>query len=308
MSNSRNLPTEDDVLAYFDTLSNWGRWGSDDDRGTLNFITADTIRQAIGLVKIGRHISCGRAISPRSTAADSHPALHFMMSTGESAPAKGFGGSTDWFGMAFHGHSITHVDAHSHIFWNAKLYNGRPARTVTAQGAKNGSVEAAADGIVARAVLVDIPRFRGVDRLIGPEPIVAEELEACLAQQRSIIRPGDALVFRTGRDVTGPTKAPAVEGTPGLQANCLPWLHRNRISLLMADVAQDVQPSGYHSLIYPLHAIGIVAMGLWLLDNAWLEDVAQACAASQTWEFLLLVAPLRLKNGTGSPVNPIAVF
>jgi kynurenine formamidase len=275
----------------------------------LNLLTHETVRSAVKLVKHGRQVSCGRAIGSGAARPDPNPALHFMFSSGDAAPAQGFGGATDWFGMGFHGHAVTHVDAPSHIFWDGKLYNGFDARRVTTRGAEAGSVELAADGIIGRGVLVDIPRYRGVAKLNGGDPILPDELDACLKSEDVELVPGDILIIRTGRDV--PDIAPRTEpawADAGLHAGCLPWLRKRDIALLVADVAQEVQPSGYPKLRFPVHAVGIVAMGLWFVDNAYLEDLAAACVEYKRWAFLFTVAPLRLTHATGSPVNPIALF
>jgi kynurenine formamidase len=304
-------PTRDEVLGYFSSLSNWGRWGPDDRKGTLNLITPETVAAAARLARRGLRFSCARSIGPRTPGSEGSPPLHFMLSSGETAPDSGFGGATDWFGLAFHGHAVTHLDAPSHIFWDGKLYNGVDAsRVTTSRGALDGSVELAADGAVGRGVLVDIPRHRGVPRLSERDPIAADELTACLRAQGTDVHPGDILVVRTGRDVASGDAEPsaAVRARPGLDASCLPWLRAHDVAMLVSDVAQEVQPSGYEGLPYPVHAVGIVAMGLWLVDNAYLEPLAAACAESRSYEFLLSVAPLRLKNATGSPVNPIAIL
>jgi kynurenine formamidase len=233
-----------------------------------------------------------------------------MQSSGEGAPREGFSGATDWFGLAFHGHTVTHLDAPSHIFWNGNLYNGIDARRVTtSRGALAGSVEEACAGAFARGILADIPRHRKVDRLRAGEAITVDELADCLAIEGIDPQPADVLIVRTGHDVAAAAGEPSdMRGNPGLQANCLPWLREHDIAILMADVPQEVQPSGYTQLPYPVHAVGIVAMGLWLVDNAYLEELAEACAQEQRWEFLFTLAPLRLKNTTGSPVNPIAIL
>ncbi len=303
-------PARDEIIGYFSSLTNWGRWGSEDQRGTLNLLTGETVRRATALVTSGNRVSLARTIRPGARG-EPNPPLHFMISSGDGVPPHGFGGATDWVGLASHGHSVTHLDAPSHIFWDGKTYNGQDARRVTtARGAQVGSVELASDGAIARAVLADIPRHRGVPRLSGPDAVFSDELEACLLSEGIQIGPGDVLIVRTGRDVAPRADDPVESASshPGLHAQCLPWLRSKDVSMLGADVAQEVQPSGYADLTFPLHTVGIVAMGLWLIDNLLLEDLASMCAERARWEFLFVLAPLRLKNTTASPVNPIAVF
>ena len=307
MTGISDAPSHADVLNYFYSLSNWKRWGEDDELGTLNLITDQTVQAAVKMAISGRRISLGRVISPRNTARDAHPALHFMIAAGENAPSSGFGAATDWFGLGFHGSSVTHLDAHSHMFWDGRMYNGNDARRVTSRGAAQGSVEVASRGFVSRGVLVDIPGFRGVPVLAKGEPIGPDELDECLVHQGANVAAGDVLIVRTGRDADG--VADHVNGDhAGLHAACLPWLRRHNISLLAADIPQEVKPSGYPEIPFPIHSVGLVAMGLWLADNLYLEELAAACAKARRWEFLFIAAPLVLKNTTGAPINPLAIL
>jgi kynurenine formamidase len=300
----------DDVLDYFDSLSNWGRWGENDELGTLNLITSDHRRRAATLVQTGRVFSCQRPMSARRSARNPDPLLHFMITSGEAAPAESWGGATDWFGVAVHGASFTHLDALGHMFWKGSLYNGKPSdRISTAAGVTFGGVDVAREGVVSRGVLLDIPHFRGIECLPPGEPIHPEELGACARAEDLEVRSGDVLLVRTGRDAPArgdrTTPEPAMAG---LHARCLPWLHAHDVSVLASDGTNDVEPSGVDGLIAPVHIIGIVAMGLWVLDNVLLENLASACRDERRWEFLFVLAPLRLPRSTGSPVNPIAIM
>ncbi|MBI4300512.1 MAG: cyclase family protein [Chloroflexi bacterium] len=312
-----SLPTEEEVLGYIKRLSNWGRWGSDDQLGTLNLITPEKRRQAAALVRDGVTVPCAWPIVAAAAADVTSQPMHLMLSSGESAhnqgptPPGSLQGVSDFFGLVFHGHTITHVDALSHIFYNGKMYNGKPANLITtAQGATYHSIEAVAGGIVSRGVLLDIARLRGVDWLERGESILPDEMEAAEAAQGVRVEEGDVLLVRTGhlprRDREGPK--PLAMGRPGLHAACLPWLRERGVAMLGADMANDVSPSGYEALQQPIHQIGIPAMGLWLLDNCNLEALSQACAERRRWEFMIAMAPLRIRYGTGSPVTPIAIF
>jgi kynurenine formamidase len=299
---------EAEVLGYFESLRNWGRWGPDDELGTLNFIRPEHRRQAAGLVVDGATVSCERLISTSYSEDNAQPLLHFMIATGESAPSSGQAAASDWLGMAFHGHGITHLDSLGHFFWDGKMYNGRSAGVVTAAGGVGfGSIEPACHGLVSRGVLLDIPGVRGEEYLQPGAAISVEDLERCEADAGIVVGTADMLLIRTGRD---PRRRhhPVAAGRPGLTASCLPWLHEREVSMLISDEVHDVAPAQYAGIRTPIHAVAIVAMGLWLLDNAQLEQLAEACAERRRWEFMMVVAPLLLEHASGSPVNPMAVF
>ncbi len=313
----KSMPTEAEVFEYVRTLSNWGRWGAEDELGTVNMIDPEKRRQAVALVKEGVTVSCARPIVAEPAPDDLSPALHYMKDAGEGYAAKewSYPGEhqtvTDFIGMAFHGASITHLDALCHVFWNGQMYNGRSSALVTtSQGATSESVEVLQDGVVSRGVLLDVPSLRGVDWIEPGDPVSAEELDAMESAQGVRVEQGDILLVRTGhlrrRNEVGPSSLS--DGRPGLHAGCLPWLRERGVAMMGGDAINDVIPSGYPSLKVPVHQIGIVHMGLWLLDNCNLEELATACVQRGRWEFLLTIAPLRIRYGTGSPVNPIAMF
>lgn len=300
-------PDLHEVTGYFRSLSNWGRWGAEDQRGTLNLIDDRKRASAAALIRRGVTVSCSRVLSP---SAPGSGVLHFMTASGEGAPSHGAGGAADWFGLQIHG-PTTHVDALSHVFWEGHVYNGVSANRIrTSTGAGVGSVELLADGVVSRGVLLDIPLAQGRSWLEPGEPILPDALDTCAAAQGVELSPGDVLLVRTGHDrhrAVDPA-LDASDDAPGLHADCLPWLYERSIAVLGSDAANDVLPSGYDELALPIHTVGMVAMGLWLIDKLWLEDLARQCTTALRWDFFFLAAPLRLKRATGSPVNPIAVF
>ncbi len=311
----KKLPSESEVLDYASTLSNWGRWGAEDELGTVNLITPEKRKQAAGLVTDGVTVSCAWPISTDAAPDVSRTPIHLMTGTGEgfsldSDPTEEQG-SGDFIGLAYHGYTVTHVDAPSHIFMSGRMYNGLPSTVVNStEGATAGSIELISDGIVTRCVLLDIARLRGVDWLAPGEAVFVEELERAETEANVRVGEGDVLLVRTGelryRNEVGPRRVEV--GKPGLHASCLPWLHERGVAMLGSDAIQDVQPSRYPRFRQPIHRIGIVHMGLWLIDNCNLEGVGAACAERNRWEFMLCIAPLRIKHGTGSPANPIAVF
>ena len=312
-----NIPSEEEVLGYFKSLSNWGRWGAEDQLGTPNLITPNKTKLALETVKEGVQISLARTISFDSTADAPLPPVHYMVesgegwATGDKVSSLPMAVAMDYFGMVFHGLTVTHLDSLAHFFWDGKTYNGFPAHLVsTSLGATFGSVEEAKGGIVSRAVLVDVPMIRGIDWVERGEGVMPEDILAAEERCGFQIEEGDILLVRTGalhrRNMEGPVDQAA--GATACQAACLPLFHERNIAVLGSDTGNDVSPPQYPNLTHPVHQVGITAMGLWILDNANLEEVAEACQQRDRWEFLVSMGPLRLHNTTGSPVNPIAIF
>lgn len=313
---------EDELLAWTRTLSNWGRWGPDDELGTLNYITSATRQAAAALVRDGDVVSCARPISTAPSADDAvgRPPVRFMLSTGEGlndehrvrppGTEKARGSSAmEYVGFVFHSHTITHIDALSHVFWDGRLYNGYPGETVSARyGATRLAVTVASSGIVSRGVLADIARQRGHEWLRPGEPVLPAELE--MAEQRAGMRvdEGDMLLVRTGRTVARAADPTGTVDVPGWHPTCLPWLHERRVALIGCDTTIDVTPSGSVAVRLPMSHIAIPTMGLWMLDNCDLEALGAACSQKQRWEFQFVLAPLPIEGGTGSPVNPLASF
>lgn len=300
------LPSEAEVLTYFEKCSNWGRWGADDNAGTINLITPEVRMHAAGLVKNGRAVSLSRPWNTVGGPGNWNPAQHYLRYNAAAA--------VDFIGILFHGYATTHVDALCHIFWEGKMWNGKPWTEVTPAGAKSGSVDAWSNGITTRGVLIDIPRFRGVEYVTVDAPVRGWELEAAAKAQGLTPRPGDAVLVYSGREkfyAANPQAVPGMRPTAGLHADVCPVLKQYDAAILGWDQL-DAGPSGYPMFENapggPVHVLTIVYMGLPLLDNALLQPLAEACAEENRWEFLLTVNPLHIRGGTGSPVNPIAIF
>ncbi len=296
--------TTEQVLELHKTLSNWGRFGDRDQLGTLNLITPEKRAAAAGLVQSGRSVSCARPLPTEAAADNPNPVVHLMMGTA----TEDWGG--DYFAIASHGYSTSHIDALCHIFHSGRLYNGYPTERITAHGALELGIHELRDGVVSRGVLLDIPRARDVPYLERGDPIFPDDLELAESECDVRIEAGDILLVATGRwtyrDRHGPW--PASEGMAGLDASCLPWLHERGVAALGSDGVSDVSPSRVEGVPMPIHTVAIVAMGLHLLDNLELRDLSTACAEEHRWSFLLTIAPLVLHRGTASPVNPIALF
>jgi kynurenine formamidase len=311
-------PTEAEVIGYLKACSNWGRWGADDELGTMNLITAARRIAAARLVGDGVPVTCARPIVTDITADTTFQVMRFMVDSGEgrdtASPARRLQrrGASEFIGMVFHGYTITHVDTPAHFFWDGRIYNGRSCNLITArEGATVEAVELLRDGIVGRGVLLDVARTRGVRWLERGEGVVPEDLEAAERAAGVRVEAGDILLVRTGhyarRTAEGPAN-PMQAGSPGPHAALIPWLRERDVAMWGSDTHNDVTPTPYPGIGSPFHIAALVGLGLWLIDNMNLEDVAAACAARGRWEFLLTVAPLRLRNVTGSPVNPIALF
>ena len=316
MIRSKHAPTQDDLLRWLHKdLNNWGRWGDVDERGTLNHLSAETTKDALKLVDEGATVSCARAVGFQAAPDVPRPPQHYMIGSGDVyRPGEGPDRQVaiDYFGLVFHGHTVTHVDSLAHFFWDGKAYNGRSSSVVTvADGATELDVTAAVGGIITRGVLVDAPMLRDVRCIergdgVGLDDIVAAE-DRCGIE----VREGDVLLLRTGqlgmREERGPVD-PYEAGSSGPLPEILPFMRERGVAVMGSDTGNDVQPSPYERFSNPVHQVGIVGMGLWILDNAWLDDLAVACQERGRWEFLINILPLRLPTVTGSPVNPVAVF
>jgi kynurenine formamidase len=316
--NDEKDPTEEEVERYFVTLSNWGRFGHDDRLGTLNFITNERRQSAATLVTEGITVSCAWDIVPNRPSVNATlgtpPQRYMALTCCEPFEAEGRGSmATEWFGMLFHGFDVTHVDALSHMAWDGRFYNGIPVdRQSPSRGSSALAVTDIAAGIVGRGVMLDIPALSGRPWLDPGEAVRPHQLDEACARQGVVIEPGDIVALHTGfaqrrRDL-GMNTSIASEGFPGWHAACLPWLHQRQVAVITSDTANDSRPSGYRSVPTPIHYVGIVAMGLWLIDNCDLAELAQTCARLRRWTFLFIVAGPRIRGGTGCPVNPIAMF
>ena len=302
--------------AMFEAVKNWGRWGPDDQLGTLNYITPDHIRAATALVQAGRSVSLSIPINTASGPDNPNPALHYMSQMHDWDIGSGsLRFATDFLGMAFHGDCHTHVDALCHIAYNGQLYNGRPAGTVTSHGAMALDIANYANGIIGRGILLDLPRFRGVKWLEPGEAVTRAELEEVERAEGVHLGDGDILVYRTGhhrrRLELGAwvnDYPPAGEGKAGLHVDTIPWMHERRIAAFLPDGDGEAVPSSVDGILYPIHPLQIAAMGMACSDSLQFEDLAAISQELGRYEFLIVGAPLRIPRATGSPWNPLAIF
>jgi kynurenine formamidase len=303
--------TAAEMQALADSVSNWGRWGPDDERGTLNHLTPAHARAAAALVIRGLTVSLSRDFPVSPGPENPWPAQHHMVIAGDDPcipQVPGLEVSTDYIGIAFHGMASSHLDALCHVFQGGRMYNDRPAADVKSTGARANTVMTLKDGVAGRGVLLDVPRALGRDFVEPEHGITIEELERTEQAQGVEVGPGDIVLVRTGRDVR--RQSSDDQKVAGLDPLAARWLNERRAAILGGDGVHDPIPSGVVAPEWPMpiHMIGLVFMGLHLLDNLNLEDVARVCATENRWAFLLTLAPLRIQGGTGSPLNPIAMF
>lgn len=325
---------EHQILEWFSSLSNWGRWGPEDECGTLNLITDEARRRGAAAVRHGIPISCAWDLQTGHRPGDYFATFQrYMIGAGEGyhdahrvdhSPGTPFGAALEFIGLVFHGWNVTHLDALSHCFWEGKLYNGRPAEQVTTfTGATRNAVTSARDGITSRGVLLDVAAVRGVPWLEPATAILPEDLDAAERRQGVKVQSGDIVLVYSGyslrkkRVPTDPTTdGPGADGccgggpgAPGPHVSLTPWLRERDVALFASDTGNDVVPSGLHPyFLNPFHTVTQVFMGLWLLDNCDLSRLAEKCAELNQWDFLFSAPPLLITGGTGSPVNPVALL
>jgi len=303
---SQTAPTRTITAAQYESwkkdLSNWGRWGKDDQIGALNLITAAKRKEAAALVKEGFSVSLAGDADTVKAIDNPFPYEHEMLAIGN-----------DRIGVRYHGIAHTHLDSLAHINEDGVFYNGyKPDPDAVLKGGhQKNSIHNLKNGIFTRGVLLDIPRLKGVPYLEPGTPIYVEDLEAWEKRAGLKVTPGDALFVRTGvwarRQASGPWLRGRAEGgkSAGLDPSVIPWLRQRDIAILGSDHPQYVAPSELRGAV---HDFALVYLGVHLFDNCDLEALGDAAAARNRWEFLLTAAPLPIRGGTGSPANPIGTF
>jgi kynurenine formamidase len=299
--------TKADVDRMMTELSNWGRWGKEDQLGAINLITPAKRKQAAALVKEGVSVSLAHDVEKERAADNSNPFQHTMTMTGAN-PASQF--SLDAYSVNYHGYAHTHLDALCHVFYQGKMYNGFSQEEVTQKGAARLSILNLKQGIFTRGILIDVARLKGVPYLEPETPIYAEDLEAWEKKAGVKVSSGDVIFIRTGRWARRAAVGPWDVGrhSAGLHASCARWLKERGVAVLGSDAASDVVPSRVEGVNLPIHQLVLVALGIHIFDNCDLEAISEAAAKRNRWEFLLTAAPLAVPGGTGSPLNPIATF
>jgi kynurenine formamidase len=297
----------------FEKVCNWGRWGPEDQLGTLNYITPDHIRAAATLVRTGRSVSMAVPINTVAGPDNPRPAFHYMVQAYDTNSTDEPRFALDYLACEFHGDCHTHIDALCHIAYRGKLYNGKPMTTVTSRGPLSMDITAYANGIIGRGVVLDIPRLRGVKWLEPGEAVTGEELEQAEKAQGVRLREGDLLLLRTGhhrrRLELGPwNNGYDGEGKAGLHSKTMVLLHDRKVAAFLPDGDGETVPSNVDGVAYPIHALQICAMGMAACDSLQFEELVKVCEEEKRWEFMVVAAPLRMPGGTGSLFNPIAIF
>ena len=296
--------------ALYDRVRHMSRWGPADRRGALNNISPAQVAAAAGGVGRGRAVSLAAPIESEVALDNPDPAVHLMTDGTSSAAAFGLSFAMDRVALNIHGNADSHIDALCHVIFDGTLYNGVSADAVTAAGATELSIEVAGGGIVGRGLLLDIPRVRGVPWLEPGDHVTADDLITAEAAQGVRIEPGDLLFVRVGhrsrRAALGPWDA--ANGRAGLHPVALELLAERRIGVLGSDGNNDTAPSAAEGVDFPVHVLAVNAMGVHLMDWLQFDDLVAVCEELNRWSFLCVVAPLRLRAATGSPVNPIAIF
>jgi len=296
----------------FRSVSSWGRWGESDERGALNHLQREQVVAASRLVRDGTPVTLSLPMNTTAAEDNPEPAVHYMTTTqgnAENGP-RGLRFAKDFVGADYHHDGHTHIDALCHVIYDGSLYNGTPAETVTAAGAAADSIEVLATGLVARGVLLDVPRLLGLPWLEPGQHVFRGELEAAEREQGVTVGEGDVLLVRTGHTrrlrELGPW--PTANAKAGLHPTAMPFVAERGVSALGSDGNSDTAPSTTEGVDFPIHVLALNAMGLHLLDYLQLDDLLLACEAAGRWEFLFIAAPLRISGGTGSPLNPLAIL
>ena len=287
---------------WMEELSNWGRWGENDEMGAANLMTPAKRKEAAALVRSGTTVSLAHDFLTEP-AEDVREPYQLQMQINDEGQNSG-----DRIEVYFHGISYSHLDGLCHVFYEDRLYNGHDYRdVVTDDGCSLMDTTQMKNGLVTKGVLVDMARLKGVPYLEPGTKLYVEDIEAWEEQAGVRIGSGDALLLRTGRWARREAMG-AGGAMSGWDASVMPWMAERDIALLGADSVHEAPDTVPGLGFNPIHRFAIVARGMNLLDNLDLEAAAETAAKLNQWDFMLVIAPLRVPGGTGSPVNPLAIF
>ncbi|MCG5449729.1 MULTISPECIES: cyclase family protein [Micromonospora] len=306
-------PRVDDFRAVGERLRNWGRWGPDDERGTINLITPERLVAAGRLIRAGRTFDLGINLDdkgPQNGRFRSNP-VHLMSETGaEQVFPGGFRYADDFLFMPIQASS--QWDALAHVFYDGQFYNGFPADELTVKGAGRCGIDRQGKGIAGRGVLLDIPAVRGVPWLEAGDVITPADLDAAITRQGGVdVGPGDILLVRTGwrrKFVEQGQDAGFMAGEPGLGLASCQWLRDRDVAAVCADNwAVEALPGEDPGAFLAVHMVLIRDMGLTLGEILDFEELTEDCRADGVWEFFFAAPPLKITRAVGSPINPLAI-
>lgn len=301
-------------------LSNWGRWGNEDQIGTLNTVTPQDVIDASRLIRKGKVFSLGLSLKEPIQSGlfgGRWNPIHTMLATGTDAVAGNQDSPLPFLRYADDAINMpcqasTQWDALCHIFLDDKMYNGYDARLVDARGARKLGIEHMRDKMVGRGVLVDVARWKGVESLDDGYPITNADLDDCTKAQRLNIRKGDFVLVRTGhqerclqkKDWTGYAGGDA----PGLAFETCHWIREKDIAAICTDTwGCEVRPNETNEANQPWHWVVIPAIGISMGEIFYLKELAEDCAGDKVYEFFFTAPPLHLPGAAGSPINPQAI-
>ncbi|MEU6391831.1 cyclase family protein [Streptomyces sp. NPDC046939] len=306
------LPAEFHEIAK--RVNNWGRWGKDDETGTLNLITDDTVRRAAAEIRTGRRVPLALPLQQDGVQSGLIPGrinpLHTMVQINQCV----FGPDTvatsdDAVTMGLQ--AATHWDALTHVSHSGHLYNGRPADTITAHGGAEFSGIDKAPYVVSRGVLLDVAAAKGVDRLPGDHAVTPEDLDEAAEFGGVTVRAGDVVLVRTGqvRVYLAGDKNGYAYPSPGLSLRTPEWFHARDVAAVANDTLTfEIFPPEVENLWLPVHALHLVEMGMLQGQNWNLENLSTACGEEKRYAFFLSAMPEPFKGATGTPVAPVAVL
>jgi kynurenine formamidase len=307
---SRTAVTPADYLRWRTEFKNWGRWGPNDERGTTNLITAAKILSAAKLVKAGIVVSLARPV-PQVADVEVPASAVFHRVTNAISETN----TTDNYQVSYHGLGLSHMDSFCHFFADGTLYNGyKVADNITPEtGCKKDSIMAWKDGIVTRAVLYDIPQLKGVDWIEPGTPITRADLEAWEKKSGVKAGPGDVILLYVGRWKRTAARGAQAGASAGYYADVVPWIKERDVAFIGHDFNIDWNPRpgwGEAEGIprNPIHQAVLNWMGVNIIENLDLEQAVQTARRLKRYEFMLTFAPIPVEGGTGSPINPLAVF
>ena len=284
----------------------WGRWGPGDNKGASNLITPEKVQSASGLVRNGLVVSLAPPV-PQVVAADVNEGGLFRRTTNRITD----GGTADTYQVSYHGLTVAHMDAWCHFFENGQMYNGIPVEgnLNPEEGCKQGSVMNWRDGVATRAVLYDIAQLKGVEWVEPGVPITRADLEAWEEMSEVKAGPGDVVLLYTGRWKRRAAEEPWRDQVAGYYADTIPWMHERMPAFLGHDFNIDWNPRpGWEGMRNPIHVAALNWMGIGIVECLDLEQAVSIARQLNRYEFLITFAPLPVEGGTGSPLNPLAIF